>query len=159
VNVGRPPVILWLDTFNNYCHPHVAQAAVEVLEAAGCEVLVPRPALCCGRPLYDYGMLELARSKLLQILAALRPTIAEDISMVGLEPSCVSVFRDDLKRMLGHDADAQRLSRKVFTLAEFSVQRGPFPATSAAAPCCTVIVIRNRFWNSGPTSSSCVPWG
>ena len=54
---GRPPVILWADTFNNHFHPEVAKAAVEVLEHAGCHVIVPRPSLCCGRPLYDFGFL------------------------------------------------------------------------------------------------------
>src|SRR5206468_380441 len=53
-------VILWADTFNNYFHPEVAKAAVEVLEQAGFEVIVPMQHLCCGRPLYDYGMLNTA---------------------------------------------------------------------------------------------------
>jgi len=50
-NKGKPEVILWADTFNNYFHPEVAAAATEVLEDAGFRVIVPRPALCCGRPL------------------------------------------------------------------------------------------------------------
>jgi hypothetical protein len=49
------------DTFNNHFHPEVAQAAVEVLEHAGFQVEIPPVDLCCGRPLYDYGMLDLAR--------------------------------------------------------------------------------------------------
>jgi len=125
-NVGAPQVILWPDTFNNYFHPEVAQAAVAVLEQAGYQVLVPQPALCCGRPLYDYGMLALARRKLWQILDALRPQISAGIPMVGLEPSCVSVFRDELKSMLAHDSDAARLSGKTFTLAEFLEKEAHF---------------------------------
>ncbi|WP_027945373.1 (Fe-S)-binding protein [Amycolatopsis taiwanensis] len=51
------PVLLWPDTFTNYFQPDVAVAAVEVLEAAGFSVRIPRANLCCGRPLFDYGML------------------------------------------------------------------------------------------------------
>ena len=54
-------VILWVDTFNNYFHPEVAQAAFETLEHLGFEVAIPKSSLCCGRPLYDYGMLDLAK--------------------------------------------------------------------------------------------------
>ena len=68
-------VLLWPDTFNNYFHPATAKAAVEVLEAAGFRVTVPKPHLCCGRPLYDHGMLNRAKSLLLQILNELSPEI------------------------------------------------------------------------------------
>jgi FAD/FMN-containing dehydrogenase/Fe-S oxidoreductase len=125
-NAGSPQVILWPDTFNNYFHPESAQAAVEVLEEAGYQVLVPERNLCCGRPLYDYGMLDLAGYKLGQILDALRPQIGAGIPVIGLEPSCVSVFRDEMKSLLPHDVDAQRLSGKVFTLAEFLVKEAHF---------------------------------
>ncbi|HEV2419541.1 MAG TPA: FAD-binding and (Fe-S)-binding domain-containing protein, partial [Terriglobia bacterium] len=72
-NAGSPPVLFWPDTFNNYFSPAVAIAAVETLEAAGFRVIVPKQSLCCGRPLYDYGMLGLARRKLRQTLKALAP--------------------------------------------------------------------------------------
>ncbi len=67
-NQGKPPVILWPDTFNNHFHPEIGKAAVEVLEAAGFQVLVPAASLCCGRPLYDFGMLDTAKALLRQIL-------------------------------------------------------------------------------------------
>src|ERR1700730_4205704 len=57
---SAPPVLLWPDTFNNYFHPATARAAVEVLEATGYRVLLPQANLCCGRPLYDFGMLDRA---------------------------------------------------------------------------------------------------
>src|SRR5205807_1369870 len=69
-NAGKPEVILWADTFNNYFHPEVAKAATEVLEAAGFRVLVPKLPLCCGRPLYDYGFLDMAKGLLLETVAA-----------------------------------------------------------------------------------------
>ena len=69
------PVLLWADTFNNHFLPATAKAAVEVLEAAGFDVSVPRAHLCCGRPLYDVGMLDRAKALLLQIMDELLPEI------------------------------------------------------------------------------------
>jgi FAD/FMN-containing dehydrogenase/Fe-S oxidoreductase len=123
-------VILWPDTFNNYFHPATAQAAVEALEAGGYRVEIPQVALCCGRPLYDWGMLDLARRQLRQILTALRPAIAAGVPVVGLEPSCVAVFRDELLNLFPHDEDAKRLSQQTFLLSEFLVNQAsdyPWP--------------------------------
>jgi FAD/FMN-containing dehydrogenase/Fe-S oxidoreductase len=114
-----PPVLLWPDTFNNYFHPGTAKAAVEVLEAAGFRVIVPKAHLCCGRPLYDHGMLDRARALLLQILDELAPEIEAGIPIVGLEPSCVAVFRDELVNLFPDDERAQALSRQTFLLSEF----------------------------------------
>jgi FAD/FMN-containing dehydrogenase/Fe-S oxidoreductase len=116
---NQPEVILWADTFNNHFHPTTAQAAVEVLEAAGFRVSVPRQNLCCGRPLYDYGFLDEARNYLQTILDALRPQIRAGISVVVLEPSCASVFRDELINLLPNDEDAKRLKEQTFLLSEF----------------------------------------
>jgi FAD/FMN-containing dehydrogenase/Fe-S oxidoreductase len=112
-------VLLWPDTFNNYFHPETARAAVEVLEAAGFRVTIPEAHLCCGRPLYDHGMLDRAKNLLLQILNELSPAISSGIPIVGLEPSCVSVFRDELLNLFPHDERAQALSRQTFLLSEF----------------------------------------
>jgi FAD/FMN-containing dehydrogenase/Fe-S oxidoreductase len=116
---GDKRVILWPDTFTNYFHPQVGRAAVEVLEAAGLRVEVPQRPLCCGRPLYDFGMLQLAKRWLRQILDELRPAIAEGVPIIGLEPSCLAVFRDELPNLFPHDEDARRLSRQSFLLSEF----------------------------------------
>jgi Fe-S oxidoreductase len=121
----RPVVLLWPDTFNNYFHPGTARATVEVLEAAGFEVTVPSRPLCCGRPLYDYGMLDLARRLLLQVLDGLRPQIRAGVPLVGIEPSCLAVFRDELRQMLPHDEDAKRLAEQSFTLAELLDRHAP----------------------------------
>jgi FAD/FMN-containing dehydrogenase/Fe-S oxidoreductase len=116
-------IILWPDTFTNYFEPEVAKAAVEVLEAAGCSIELPRGHVCCGRPLYDFGMLKLARRQLEQILERLRPEIRAGVEIVGLEPSCVEVFRDELVNMLPHDEDAKRLSKQTFSFVEFLTER------------------------------------
>ncbi len=105
-NLGMPPVMLWADTFNNHFHPQTLKAAVEVLEDAGFHVMVPQPSLCCGRPLYDFGMLDTAERLLQRILDTLRPEIEAGIPFVGLEPSCVAVFRDELRGLFPMDEDA-----------------------------------------------------
>jgi FAD/FMN-containing dehydrogenase/Fe-S oxidoreductase len=122
---GAQRVILWPDTFNDHFHPDVAVAATETLEAAGCEVTLPSRAACCGRPLYDYGMLRLARRLLGQVLDAVRDEIRAGVPVVVLEPSCAAVFRNELVNMLPHDEDAKRLARLTFTLGEFLAQRVP----------------------------------
>ncbi len=122
-NVGRERVLLWADTFNNFFHPEVLQAAAEVLEAAGFHVAVQAEKLCCGRPLYDYGMRDLAERKLRQILFDLREEITRGTAVVGLEPSCVSVLKDELIQLFPHDADAQRLGKQTYTLSGFLLER------------------------------------
>jgi FAD/FMN-containing dehydrogenase/Fe-S oxidoreductase len=118
-NLNGPPVLLWPDTFNNYFLPSTAMAAANVLEAAGFQVIVPRANLCCGRPLYDFGMLDRAEQLLLQILDELSPEIEAGVPVVGLEPSCVAVFRDELVNLFPHDQRAQALARQTYLLSEF----------------------------------------
>ncbi len=101
-------VLLWPDTFNNYFLPTTARAAVEVLETAGFRVTVPQANLCCGRPLYDFGMLDRAERLLLEILDQLEPEIEAGIPIIGLEPSCVAVFRDELLNLFPHDRAPKR---------------------------------------------------
>jgi FAD/FMN-containing dehydrogenase/Fe-S oxidoreductase len=118
-NIGKPQVILWADTFNNHFTPAVAKAAVEVLEHAGYQVRVPQQSLCCGRPLYDYGMLDTAKGLLRRTLGTLREPIRNGVPVIGLEPSCVSVFQDELTNLLHGDEDAKRLSGQSFILSDF----------------------------------------
>jgi len=117
-------VILWPDTMNNYFYPGIAQAAMEVLEAVGYRVMVPKQALCCARPLFDYGFLDQAKKWLRSILETLRPQLVEDVPVVVLEPSCAAVFRDELINLFPRDPIAQRLHDQTFLLAEFLVREG-----------------------------------
>jgi FAD/FMN-containing dehydrogenase/Fe-S oxidoreductase len=118
-NMDRPPVVLWPDTFTNHFLPETAKAAVDILEAAGFRVIVPQSNLCCGRPLYDFGRLHRAKTLLAQILDALSPELDAGIPMVGLEPSCMAVFRDELINLFPNDERARRLSQQTFLLSEF----------------------------------------
>src|SRR5947208_2291651 len=125
-NEGKPQVMLWPDTFNNHFHPQIAKAAVEVLEHAGYRVMIPEVSLCCGRPLYDFGMLDTARYLLNRVLESLRPHIAAGTPLIGLEPSCVSVFRDEMTNLLPNNADALRLKEQTFLLSEFLVKKADY---------------------------------
>ncbi len=127
-------VILWPDTFNNHFHPTIAQAAVEVLECAGFNVQVPMRDMCCGRPLYDYGFLDTAKKWLRTVLDELREPINNGTPIVVLEPSCASVFRDELINLFPHDERARRLSKQVFLLSDFleSAKYEPPPLTRKA---------------------------
>jgi Fe-S oxidoreductase len=123
---NRPPlhptgrrVLLWPDTFSNSFETEIPWAAVEVLEAAGLRVDIPGAPLCCGRPLYDYGMLDLAKRMLRQVMEALARDIRDGVPIIGLEPSCVAVFRDELGELYPHDEDARRLKGQTFMLSEF----------------------------------------
>jgi FAD/FMN-containing dehydrogenase/Fe-S oxidoreductase len=118
-NEGRPRVILWADTWNNYFHPQTACAAVEVLEEAGYHVILPPHEICCGRPLYDYGLLDRAERQARAVLDDLRPLIREGVPVIGLEPSCLSVFKDEMQNLVGNDIDAQRLGGQSHTLENF----------------------------------------
>ncbi len=130
------PVLLWADTFNNHFLPSTAIAASEVLEAAGFDVVVPTAHLCCGRPLYDVGMLDRAKALLLQVMDELYEEIESQTPIVVLEPSCAAVFRDELTNLFPHDERAHALSKQVFLLSEFLEQHAkdfPLPKLSRKA--------------------------
>ncbi|MFL6041692.1 MAG: FAD-binding and (Fe-S)-binding domain-containing protein [Gaiellales bacterium] len=118
-NGGGRRLIFWADTFTNYLEPEVGVAAVEALEDAGFQVVVPSAHLCCGRPLYDYGMLDLAEAYLRKILNQLRDEIHVGIPIVGVEPSCIAVFKDELVNLWPNDEDAHRLSKQAHHFSEF----------------------------------------
>ncbi|MGD1030292.1 MAG: FAD-linked oxidase C-terminal domain-containing protein [Opitutaceae bacterium] len=118
---ARGEVVLFADTFNNYFHPAASRAAWEVLTRAGYTVRVPqaRQPLCCGRPLYDFGLLASARRYLIRVLDALAPQIEAGLPIILLEPSCASVFRDELRNLLPNHPLGARLREQTFVLSEF----------------------------------------
>ena len=126
-------VLLWIDTFNNYFHPEASRAAMAVLQAAGFRVSIPPPRLCCGRPLYDFGLLDLAKRYLTRVLDALDPVLAAGWPIVVLEPSCASVFLDEASNLCPDDGRAARLRQQTFVLSAFLERHAPDyrPATVA----------------------------
>jgi FAD/FMN-containing dehydrogenase/Fe-S oxidoreductase len=120
---GGERVVLFDDTFNNHFRPHTAAAAQRLLQGAGCAVELPRRHVCCGRPYYDYGMLERAARALRQVLDVLAPQLDAGVPIVVLEPGCLSVFRDELRQLFPNDERAQRLGSLAVSLSEFLASR------------------------------------
>lgn len=118
-------VVLWVDTFSEHFSPEIATAAAAVLEALGYEVVLPRKQLCCGRPLYDYGLLDEARALLRTAVDTLASEIAAGVPIVGLEPGCLSVFKDELAKQLPDDGAARKLAAQTFLFSDF-VARADF---------------------------------
>ena len=125
VNTGAREVVLFPDTFNNFFEPEVAIAATEVLESAGFKVVIPPGDLCCGRPLYDAGMFDRARWRLEQAMDTLAPLLERGAALVGLEPSCLLTFRDELPSLFPADPRAAVLSGRAMLLDEFLSREAP----------------------------------
>jgi FAD/FMN-containing dehydrogenase/Fe-S oxidoreductase len=114
-------VLLWADTFTNYFQPHVALAAHDVLSEAGFHVKVLPHHVCCGRPLYDFGMLKEARQYLTSTVESLAPELEAGTPIVVLEPSCASVFKDEAPNLMPKDPRVAMLKRQTMLLGEFLV--------------------------------------
>ncbi len=121
---GGKRVVLWADTFNNHLRPETAMAAAEVLQHAGYEVVIPKKRICCGRPLYDWGFLDMAKARLLDTMEVMSPLLDEGLPVIGLEPSCVAVFRDELLNLFPTDPRAIKLAAATMTLSEFILREG-----------------------------------
>jgi len=119
------PVLLWPDTWNNYYHPRTLTAAETVLREAGFAVDVPQGHICCGRPLYDFGFLPAARSYLANVLDRVGPQIDSGMPFIFLEPSCASVFKDELLELFPKDDRAKRMSKNVWLLADWLSEHAP----------------------------------
>jgi FAD/FMN-containing dehydrogenase/Fe-S oxidoreductase len=120
---NRPEVVLLLDTFNTYFEPENARAALNVLEAAGYDVVVPEPVgggrpLCCGRTFLNVGLVDEAKVEARRVLETLRPYIERRLPIVGLEPSCLLTLRDEFMAMLP-GADTARLADRAMLFEEF----------------------------------------
>lgn len=115
-------VMLWVDTFNEHFSPDIAMAAVDVLSALGFDVTLPNKRLCCGRPLYDYGMLDEARALLRTAVDELAGEIEAGVPVIGLEPGCLSVFKDELLKQLPDEPLAKRLAAQTFLFSDFLAQ-------------------------------------
>jgi FAD/FMN-containing dehydrogenase/Fe-S oxidoreductase len=118
-------VILWPDTFNNHFHPETAIAAADVLDAAGFAVDVPQGPVCCGRPLYDSGMLDRAQRYLRHVLARFGESIDQGVPLVVLEPACAAVFRDEMPNLFPGNERAKRLAQQTHLFAEFLTREAP----------------------------------
>nr|AYC79614.1 FAD-binding oxidoreductase [uncultured bacterium] len=123
-SAGRS-VLLWPDTWNNYYHPQTLVAAQTVLAETGFSVEVPKEHLCCGRPLYDFGFLDHARAYLARVLDRMAARVDAGMPLIFLEPSCASVFKDELLEFFPKDERARRLSEQVWLLADWLAVNAP----------------------------------
>jgi FAD/FMN-containing dehydrogenase/Fe-S oxidoreductase len=118
-------VLLWADTFTNYFQPHIAEAAYDVLVGAGFRVKVLQRHVCCGRPLYDFGMLDAAKRYLTDAMDALAAELSAGTPIVVLEPSCASVFRDEASNLMPEDPRSAKVKQQVMLLGEFLLKHAP----------------------------------
>jgi Fe-S oxidoreductase len=120
-------VVLFVDTFNRYFEPENVHAALAVLEAAGCRVHLPQPAdgsqrpLCCGRTFLSVGLVDEARREAERCIAALAPFVSRGIPIVGIEPSCLLGFRDEIPGLLKSE-QARALAAHALLFEEFLVR-------------------------------------
>lgn len=111
-------VVLWVDSFTDSLSPEIALDAITVLEAAGCDVKIAEPGICCGLTLISTGQLTAAKRKLTNTVEVLHPYVDAGYTVVGLEPSCTATLRSDLVELLPRDAAAEAVSQQVKTVSE-----------------------------------------
>lgn len=111
-------VVLWVDSFTDSLSPEIALDAITVLEAAGCDVKIAEPGICCGLTLISTGQLTAAKRKLTNTVEVLNPYVEAGYTVVGLEPSCTATLRSDLVELLPQDPAAAAVSNQVKTVSE-----------------------------------------
>jgi FAD/FMN-containing dehydrogenase/Fe-S oxidoreductase len=122
-----PEVVLFADTFNRYFEPENLVAAIEVLHEGGARVHLARPAdgtsrpLCCGRTFLAVGRIDEARREVERTLAALAPYVERGVPVIGLEPSCLYSFRDEIPSLVNSEA-ARRLANRAVLFEEYVVR-------------------------------------
>ena len=128
---NQPRVVLFVDTFHGYNEPWVAQSAVRVLERLGYAITIA-DRTCCGRPMISKGLSDLARLHATDNINRLRRFIADEVPIVGLEPSCILSFRDDYFSLVD-DPDLEPLSKLCMTMEEF-LEDKTLPLSDGAPP-------------------------
>jgi FAD/FMN-containing dehydrogenase/Fe-S oxidoreductase len=117
-------VVVWPDTFTDAFHPKMGEDTITALQSLGERVAVPSQWACCGRTLYDFGMLDLAKRTLRGLIDVLGPWATEGIPVVVPEPSCLAAFRDELPALLPGDPRAARLASLARSPAEHLLATG-----------------------------------
>lgn len=119
------PVVIWADSFSRGLDQRGVKAAIQLLSRAGWQVFLAPPDACCGLTWITTGQLKGARRHLERLLERLGPLAANGIPIVGIEPSCTAVLRDDLLELLPADPRALMVREATFTLAEFITTNCP----------------------------------
>ncbi len=145
-NAPEPDVVLFADSFNTHFEPENLRAAVRVLAAAGYRVAVATARsgkrLCCGRTYLNAGMVDQARREMRRTLETLDPFVNRGVPVIGLEPSCLLTFRDELMVVLPTE-ESRGLGGAALLFEEFAVREqeaGRWRLNLAAAPATRVLV-------------------
>tara|TARA_B110000046_G_scaffold43137_1_gene48043 strand:+ start:4191 stop:7148 length:2958 start_codon:yes stop_codon:yes gene_type:complete len=122
LNSNKLPVIMFVDTFSRYFEPENIRSAIKVLKAAGYYPFLPSPKvskkpLCCGRTYLSNGLIDKAKAEGELILKTFLPFLKDGIPVVGLEPSCILSFRDELPALI-NDPNINLLKNNSFTFEE-----------------------------------------
>lgn len=117
-------VVLFVDTYTDLNFPEIGVAALELLQAAGCQVELAPQQVCCGRPMISKGLLGRARQQARQNVAALAPYARMGIPIVGLEPSCLLTLRDEYLDLLPGDPDAIEVAAAARLIEEYLTDSG-----------------------------------
>ena len=115
--VDHGPVIIWTDSLSSQFAGGPIPAAITVLEKAGYTPYLLARNACCGLTWITTGQLDGARRQLRQALDVLTPYAEAGIPIVGLEPSCLAVWRSDAPELLD-DPRVATVAGKINTLAE-----------------------------------------
>ncbi len=115
----NPQVVLWADSVNSHYRPEILVHAVSTLNKAGFVVGIAKSTFCCGRPLYEYGFLERGSHQLGQILNRFYTALPEHSNVIVLEPSCLSVFKNELAKLYPNDSNAKDLAKRTMALSSF----------------------------------------
>ena len=113
----RNEVALVVDTWTMFNEPHIGKAATRVLEGLGYQVNMV-PYRCCGRPLISKGLLRQAKRQAQANLDSLAPYVHRGIPLVGLEPSCVTAYRDAYLDLIPGSL-SETTSKRVSMIDEF----------------------------------------
>jgi FAD/FMN-containing dehydrogenase/Fe-S oxidoreductase len=114
-----PPVVVWADTVNSHYYPQALKATVHVLQKCQYRVGVAKQHFCCGRPLYEYGFLDKAKTQAVQIIQNLYPHLPDNTKVIVQEPACLSVFKDELLKLFPNDDTARDLAVRTMSLTQF----------------------------------------
>ncbi|QMU55947.1 MAG: FAD-binding protein [Candidatus Mycalebacterium zealandia] len=142
---GRNPVskqkkaVYFHDTWAEFYNPGAGAGAVKILEALGYEVVIEKRRVCCGRPMLSRGMIDKARAAAEINIGVLHPYADKGIEIIGTEPSCVSMFRDDYADILPASEKRDTVARMFFTLEEFVKPRAAELAAKIEPPAETVL--------------------
>ena len=124
----KKPLILFVDTFSKYFEPENLRSAKNILEKSGYDLFMPfsqnKEKLCCGRTFISVGLLDTAKKEAENLINTMYKYTSKGIKIVGLEPSCILSFRDEIPSLLKNEK-AHCVSKNTLTFEEFLVREKP----------------------------------